>query len=87
MSLISTIYSIDFRSDFSPTCSKHIPLSDEFLVCIFYHNLLYIILFHILHFKLIHIFLLDRIYRCYKEIVLFGPFYVIVVICLFYILK
>ena len=31
-------------------------LSDEFLVCIIYHNLLYIILFHILHFKLIYFY-------------------------------
>ena len=34
---------------FSHPQQTHIPISDEFLVCIFYHNLLYIILFHILH--------------------------------------
>ena len=33
-----------------------IPLSDVFLVYVFYHNLLYIILFHILHFKLIYFY-------------------------------
>ena len=36
--------------------SDHIPLSDEILVCILYHDLLYIILFHILHFKLIYFY-------------------------------
>ncbi|KAK2186913.1 hypothetical protein NP493_182g00020 [Ridgeia piscesae] len=40
---------------FSHPQQTHIPLSDEFLVCIFYYTLLYNILFHILHFKLIYL--------------------------------
>ena len=66
---------------FSHPQQTHIPVSDKFLVCIFYHNLLCIILFHILHFKLIYFYQIVSItYRCYKDFFLFRPFYVIVLI-------
>ena len=42
-------------------------LSEEFLVCIFYHNLLYIILFHILHFKLIYFYYIS--YQLFIDVI------------------